>query len=487
MKFHNLFPIALLTLLTLSCGKSMEDAPAQPVMRFTDGEFKIVQFTDLHLKPYDTTTDTTFATVRAIIDIEKPDIAVLTGDVVCYDPATDGWNHLVQLFDSIRQPFTVTMGNHDAEYLPKDSIYSLLMKSPFYVGDKGPADIHGCGNTVIPVYGSSGTPAALVYCIDSNDYQPNQKLGYYDWIHFDQVKWYREMSDSFAVANNGTHLPAIAFFHIPVPEFANVLDDDKTYGAMHEGAGASAALNAGLFASMAEIGDVMGIFVGHDHNNDFVGMTRDIAVGFGRCTGAMAYGDLTRGARVIRLYEGDKKFDTWVTTPLGPEPAWYYPSGINGLDELSMEYLPAVEHCDTTHGIRYRYYEGRYKHTSHIKDSDLVNEGTMSNFKINDDPDVDHFAYRFNTRLYIPERGVYRFYTYTDDGSVLSIDGVGIVNNDGGHNVRRREGKVALEKGFHNLDLVYFEDYMGQHIEVGLSSRDIAESVIPDSLLYLPE
>ena len=33
-----------------------------------------------------------------------------------------------------RFPFVVTMGNHDAEHMAKDSIYDLLQKSPYYVG-----------------------------------------------------------------------------------------------------------------------------------------------------------------------------------------------------------------------------------------------------------------------------------------------------------------------------------------------------------------
>ena len=41
----------------------------------------------------------------------------------------------------------------------------------------------------------------------------------------------------------------------------------------------------------------------------------------------------------------------------------------------------------------------------------------------------------------IPERGVYRFYTFSDDGSKLYIDGKLIVDNDGGHSGRRAEGK----------------------------------------------
>ena len=47
----------------------------------------------------------------------------------------------------------------------------------------------------------------------------------------------------------------------------------------------------------------MGVFVGHDHDNNYVGLHKNIALGFGQVTGADAYGELERGGRVIELYE----------------------------------------------------------------------------------------------------------------------------------------------------------------------------------------
>ena len=36
----------------------------------------------------------------------------------------------------------------------------------------------------------------------------------------------------------------------------------------------------------------MGVFVGHDHDNDFIGIDKGIALGYGRVTGADAYGEM---------------------------------------------------------------------------------------------------------------------------------------------------------------------------------------------------
>ena len=85
----------------------------------------------------------------------------------------------------------------------------------------------------------------------------------------------------------------------------------------------------------------MGVFVGHDHDNDFIGIDKGIALGYGRVTGTDAYGVLTRGARIIELYESKYKFDTWISTPSGREAAYYYPSGLNSEEEQTMTYQPA--------------------------------------------------------------------------------------------------------------------------------------------------
>lgn len=462
-------------------------ALAQPTFAFKNGKFKIAQFTDLHWTPRSEKCAETEATIRAVLAAEKPDIAILSGDVVTESPAAEGWEAIVRIFEDTATPFVVTMGNHDAEHMDKDSIYDFLLASPCYAGSKGPADIMGKGNCVIPVYGSkdAGRTAALLYCMDSNDYQSNKLYGAYDWIHFDQIAWYRTQSAQYTRANNGKPVPALVFLHIPLPEYNELTGDGKTFGNAREGGVASADLNPGMFAAVADMGDVMGIFAGHDHDNDYLGIDKGIALGYGRVTGADAYGELTRGARIIELYEDQFKFDSWITTPAGREATYYYPSGLNSEEEQTATYSPAVQVSSPTQGVAYTYYEGKCKQTADIAACTRVKEGTTTNFSIDGAAVTDHFAYDFRTLIQIPEKGVYRFYTFSDDGSVLYIDGKEVVNNDGGHSARRAEGQIALEKGFHELRVLYFEDYMGQELEVGFAGRNIPETPLPDHMLFL--
>ena len=462
-------------------------AYAQKSVAFREGKLKIVQLTDIHWDPQSKNCAQTAQTIEAVLALEKPDIAMLTGDVVTERPGPEGWKAIIALLEKAQVPFTVMMGNHDAEVMPKQEIYDLLAQSPYFIGEKGPETIHGCGNYVVPIYGADHkTTKALLYCIDSNDYPESKDYGTYDWIHFDQVAWYRQTSARFTKENGGNPLPALAFFHIALPEYDAIPNNGTMLGEKNEGSGAS-KINSGLFASFIEMGDVMGAFVGHDHDNDFIGTHYQIALAYGRVTGTDAYGDLERGMRVIELKENERSFDTWVRTPSKKGDIFYYPSGLTSLDEEQMSYLPATTTKAGKPGVAYTYYEGKFKSTADVLKAQPVKEGTFRNFTIKEAAANDHFGYQFRSLINIPEKGVYKFHIYSDDGARLFIDGQEVIDNDGSHSAGEATGKVALEKGFHEICVIYFEDYMGQALEIGITGKNLPKQVLPDGMLFLPE
>lgn len=462
-------------------------AYAQKSVAFREGKLKIVQLTDIHWDPQSKNCAQTAQTIEAVLALEKPDIAMLTGDVVTEKPGPEGWKAIIALLEKAQVPFTVMMGNHDAEVMPKQEIYDLLAQSPYFIGEKGPETIHGCGNYIVPVYGADHkTTKALLYCIDSNDYPESKDYGTYDWIHFDQVAWYRQTSARFTKENGGNPLPALAFFHIALPEYDAIPNNGTMLGEKNEGSGAS-KINSGLFASFIEMGDVMGAFVGHDHDNDFIGTHYQIALAYGRVTGTDAYGDLERGMRVIELKENERSFDTWVRTPSKKGDIFYYPSGLTSLDEEQMSYLPATTTKAGKPGVAYTYYEGKFKSTADVLKAQPVKEGTFRNFSIKEAAADDHFGYQFRSLINIPEKGVYKFHIYSDDGARLFIDGQEVIDNDGSHSAGEATGKVALEKGFHEIRVIYFEDYMGQALEIGITGKNLPKQVLPDEMLFLPE
>lgn len=488
MTANKLIVLLALVVFAARCSQPAHQQVTSLKLRFNEsGQFKIAQFTDLHWVDTSSNTPQTMAVIRRVLETEKPDLAIVTGDVVTAPPAEQGWRAIAKLFADAQMPWALTLGNHDDEAgLTRAEVFALLEGSPYFVGETGPA-ISGSGNYVLPILASGNDGvAALLYCLDTHNRPSAHKYGHYDWVHFDQVEWYREQSRRYSAGHGGAPLPALAYFHIPIKEYEEVHRKEDKFGTAREGI-ASSNINSGVFASFIEMGDVMGAFVGHDHDNDYIGMHYDIALAFGRTTGIDAYGELERGSRIVVLHEGERRFDTWIRTPSGTEWTYYYPSGLSAEEEEAMDYLPAKSVSSTTQGIQYHYYEGgRLRQLADVeKNARLVNTGKADRISLDVASVRDSFALVFHGLIRIQKRGVYRFYTYSDDGSRLSIGGRVVVDNDGSRSARRIDGKVALEAGFHELELAYFEDYMGEALEVGYASRFFPETVLPDSVLFV--
>jgi predicted MPP superfamily phosphohydrolase len=289
-----------------------------------DGRFKIVQFTDLHLHEGGDKDHQTLTLIGEILDIEKPQLVVLTGDTLSGAAKRQETVALVAGPMAERKiPWAVVLGNHDDEWpkdveKPKDrrGLMEMFVRQPCSVSKVGPEGIFGASNYCLPVYDADGTRKKwALYMLDSNAYPPKKELGSYDWIHSDQIAWYSQTSKALAEERDGKPCPALAFFHIPLPEYEYALTDAQTdvVGHRHEGVACS-RINSGLFAAMLERGDMKGVFVGHDHVSDFEARYRGVRLIYGRATGTDTYGrdGFPRGGRVILLEESGDAFTTWI-------------------------------------------------------------------------------------------------------------------------------------------------------------------------------
>lgn len=454
-----------------------------------DNTFKIVQFTDLHFDLRTEEHPKTLETMRAVLKKENPDFIILTGDLIWSEPAETALLELTKPVVEANVPWTVAFGNHDVEFdITKEKAWQLFQLLPNFMGEIG--SVTGVGNNVLPIYSSDGKGklVSAIFTIDSHSDAENQIIyGSYDWIKYDQIAWYREESDKLAALNNNNPVPSVMFLHIPLKEFRAVDENEaERVGEKFEGV-ADSHINSGLFASLVDKKNVMGVFVGHDHDNNYIGLHKDIALAFGQVTGADAYGILERGGRVIELYENKPNtFKTWISTPTTTKFPFYYPSGLGEPNDSTI-ILPAQNVQPTKNGVKYNYFEnvGKLRSTTEIASLEQTSSGVLPNFSIEGAQQDDHFAFTFETWIKIPETGLYKFFTYSDDGSTLYIDGKLIVDNDGGHSARYREARVGLEKGFHKLEVHYYEDYMGEELQVGMLGIEIPRGKIPDEILFV--
>ncbi|HNW58894.1 MAG TPA: metallophosphoesterase family protein [bacterium] len=307
------FTCLLAALLAFAPLRAQESAPAA-ALRFHDGHFKIVQFTDLHFQANSYRSDSALVLMGKMLEIEKPDLIIITGDVVTGANRRSGWETVARFLAAAQIPWAVVLGNHDPEgELSPAEIVAAISGRPGCLTVNGPDTLDRHGNYVLEIRSSrTEAPAALLYGLDSGTGRPKgSALGEYEWVHFSQIAWYRAQSRLYTAANGGTPLPALAFLHIPVPEYKEVIGLKTTVGLQREKV-CSPDINTGLYAALLESGDVMGLFAGHDHSNNYIGCLHGICLAYGYVSGRQCYGDIGRGARVIVLHEGKRQFDTWV-------------------------------------------------------------------------------------------------------------------------------------------------------------------------------
>jgi hypothetical protein len=319
-------------------GEPGEDAQTAPLRFGPDGTFTLIHFTDTQ---DDQSIDPrTVRLIETILDEYEPDLVVFTGDNVRSGPETpedvkaaiDGFAVPV---DSRGIPWLVTFGNHDEDHTPITGMdeadqLAYYMSFRHNVNRPGPEGVYGTGNMSLTVLGSEDDePRLAIWAMDSGRYSEDTLGGQsveadglrsYDWIRPSQIAWYARTSSELEV-RLGRKLPGLMFFHIPLPELQLMWENRQNHGVVGERNEdvAAGAFNSGLFGAVMDRGDIVGIFVGHDHVNDYVGDYFGVRLGYSANVGFGTYGlngeepDRLRGGRVFVVPQEDPgRFETFM-------------------------------------------------------------------------------------------------------------------------------------------------------------------------------
>jgi hypothetical protein len=139
-------------------------------------------------------------------------------------------------------------------------------------------------------------------------------------------------------------------------------------------------------------------------------------------------------------------------------------------------------------GIDYEYYE--VTGLSILPDFDAltpVATGSASTFDISLRQRDDDFAFRFTGFIEIPQGGSWTFYTSSDDGSRLYINGALVVDNDGLHANQERSGTINLSAGYYPITVTMFERGGQQVLSASWEGPGIAKQLISPAALYREE
>lgn len=99
-------------------------------------------------------------------------------------------------------------------------------------------------------------------------------------------------------------------------------------------------------------------------------------------------------------------------------------------------------------------------------------------------PHGESFGVVFEGLVDIGAAGSYTFYTQSDDGSRLFIDGKMIVDNDGDHGVLEKSGSLDLTPGRHKIRVEYFDGEGGFWLDVLYKGPGVPKQLVPADRLY---
>ncbi|XP_057453310.1 probable inactive purple acid phosphatase 29 [Lotus japonicus] len=325
---------------------------AQKLRFGKNGEFKILQVADMHYadgksthcldvlhSQYASCSDlNTTAFIQRMILAEKPNLIVFTGDNIYGSDASDpakSMDAAVAPAIASNIPWVAILGNHDQEgSLSREGVMKHIVGMKNTLSKVNPPEVHlidGFGNYNLEVGGVEGTgfenkSVLNLYFLDSGDYSKVPFIHGYGWIKPSQQLWYQRTFEKLRKAYKNEPVPqkeaapGLAYFHIPLPEYASF--DSSNFTGVKQEKISSPSVNSGFFTRLVEAGDVKAVFAGHDHVNDFCGKMTGIHLCYAGGFGYHAYGKAgwSRRARVVEIslektengdWEDVKSIRTW--------------------------------------------------------------------------------------------------------------------------------------------------------------------------------
>lgn len=369
IRFIAVVSAVLLLLNTAIFAQAKQDVTTAEAVRFnSDGKLRIMHVTDTHLG--EDNIDDSVWLIEEACDRENPEIIMLTGDIAMADTVEETHSlidRLMNVFEERNIPVAVTFGNHDSENGVQTREQLMAYYNTFDCSisvDDGEA-LPWCGTYNIPVLGSKDDEMKFnLWVFDSGDYNSQHR---YSCVAEDQVQWYVEKSKQIEKENGGK-VNSLAFQHIIVADVYDALkqvrvkgaytyqrlyadtyyqfDPSNTnYGMLHEKP-CSSSDNFGQFDAMADRGDVLAVFSGHDHTNAFgvkykgVDIVNSLSTRYNGDAFSTQY-----GYRMIEIDENDTS--TYKTKVV----RWYDFFKADDMRELRKS---GDEHLNTARSIRFQ-------------------------------------------------------------------------------------------------------------------------------------
>lgn len=278
--------------------------------KILDKGFRILSTTDLHFGDDPALRDKCMGMLMRHIADTKPDLVVLTGDIILGKYQHFDAIQFAQFMEKIGVYWAFTFGNHEARE-EKGRFKELLMKCqttfPHCLARQGKKELFGLCNYCVNILKSENEILKTLFMLDSgrdiiDEYRDEHgcpwEYGSYDFIKNNQMNWYENKLKS--LRKKYGEVKSFMYMHIPVKEYDLAVTQDENgkfmftdtceilYGGVYESVGSS-HFNSGLFALIKKLGSTQALFSGHDHVNDFCALYDGVYLVYSQCGGYETY------------------------------------------------------------------------------------------------------------------------------------------------------------------------------------------------------
>lgn len=271
-----------------------------------DGTFKIVQFTDLH--EFVEKNENTIKLISAVLDEEKPDLVLFTGDNIegyfckTKENSKKAIDNIAKPLEERKIPWAAALGNHDSEFneAGRRDQMKLYMSYKYSLSQCNSMASGRAGDYNILISDSSGqVPVFNIFMMDSGDYCSKG----YGYLKKSQIFWYKLISNHLEEKFHKI-IPSLMFFHIPLNQYKIICGNGNYTGTRNEEESVQSA-DRGMFDEIVKMQNVKGVFCGHDHTNNYYGTLENVILGYGVLSGfnVNTGNEIKRGARVYIINE----------------------------------------------------------------------------------------------------------------------------------------------------------------------------------------
>ena len=132
--------------------------------------------------------------------------------------------------------------------------------------------------------------------------------------------------------------------------------------------------------------------------------------------------------------------------------------------------------------IAYEYFEGSWRTVPDFDSLTPVLTGELDTITTAPKLKSENFGFRYSLSIYVPVAEAYTFYVTSDDGSNLLVDDQLVVDNDGLHGSRERQGTIDLAEGEHEIVVEFFQRTGRVALDVQFAtSRQVKQKLVPSA------